>query len=56
MGALLANLISEEEMAKTLWLSCKKRLEDFEKQSKICAPTIPNRHITKRMKQMSKTI
>jgi hypothetical protein len=56
MSVLLASLISEEEMAKALWLSCKKRREDLERQSKKSISAIPNRHITKRMKQMARTI
>jgi len=55
MSTEIAKLISEEEMAKAVWLCCKKRREDFERQSKKTIPLIPNRHIMKRMKQMAKT-
>jgi hypothetical protein len=53
----LAKLKAEEEMAKAIWLSCKRRLEEYNKEveeKKKASPTT-NRVILKRMKQMTRT-
>ena len=57
MNTELAKLIAEEQMAKAIWLSCKRRLEECVNQEdqKKKITTNANRHITKRMKQMTKT-
>ena len=58
MNTELARLVAEEQMAKALWLSCKRWLEDYnkvdEKKKKLSTST--NRVIAKRMKQMTRTI
>ena len=58
MNTELAKLIAEEEMAKAIWLSCKRRLDDFNKVQDERKKTaqVGNRHILKRMKQMTRTI
>lgn len=58
MNTELARLIAEEEMAKAVWLSCKRRLEEFNKvqDEKKKTAQVSNRHILKRMKQMTRTI
>lgn len=58
MNTELAKLIAEEEMAKAVWLSCKRRLEEFNKaqDEKKKTAQVGNRHILKRMKQMTRTI
>ena len=57
MNTELAKLKAEEEMAKAIWLSCKRRLEEYNKvaeEKKKTSPTT-NRVILKRMKQMTHT-
>ena len=57
MNTELAKLKAEEEMAKAIWLSCKRRLEEYNKEveeKKKASPTT-NRVILKRMKQMTRT-
>jgi hypothetical protein len=57
MTTELAQLIAEEQMAKAIWLSCKRRLEEYnatQVQKKKVTSTA-NRHISKRMKQMTRT-
>ncbi len=53
----LAKLVAEEQMAKALWLSCKRRLEEYNKkqEQKKEVSYSCNRAILKRMKQMTKT-
>ena len=58
MNAELAKLVAEEQMAKAIWLSCKRRLDEYNKdldQKKKTSHTT-NRVILKRMKQMTRTI
>ncbi len=57
MNTKLAELIAEEQMAKALWLSSRRRLEEFNQtqDQKKKMTTTANRHISKRMKQMTKT-
>ncbi len=53
----LAKLKAEEEMAKAIWLSCKRRLDEYTKEAeeKKKASPATNRFILKRMKQMTRT-
>lgn len=57
MNTELEMLIAEEQMAKAIWLSCKRRLEKYteEKAQKKKVTQSCNRHILKRMKQMTRT-
>ena len=53
----LTKLVAEEQMAKAVWLSCKRRLEEYNKkqEQKKEVSYSCNRAILKRMKQMTKT-
>jgi hypothetical protein len=53
----LAKLVAEEQMSKAIWLSCKRRLEDYKKKEdqKKEVSNFPNRAIIKRLKQMTRT-
>ena len=58
MNTELAKLVAEEQMAKAVWLSCKRRLEEYtqEQDQKKKTSHTTNRVILKRMKQMTRTI
>ena len=52
MNIKLAELIAHEEMAKTVWLGCVQRREEFEKENKkIKQIPKPNRAIMAFMKR-----
>lgn len=53
----LAKLVAEEQMSKAIWLSCKRRLDEYNKEhdDKKKVSSFPNRAILKRMKQMTRT-